>query len=108
MNQAFIYFCIEHGLLHHLFVPHTPQQNGVAKRKDRTLWEMENCMIQSWDMQYSFQAKEINYANYIQNWMSHKALQHLTPKEAWTHVKSDVSTFYIFSSKAWAFILDTQ
>jgi hypothetical protein len=28
-------------------VPYTPQQNGVAERKNRSLKEMENCMLQS-------------------------------------------------------------
>ena len=56
----------------------------------------------------SFLVEAINFANYIQNRMPHKALRHMTPKEAWTHVKPDVSTFYIFSSEAWAFILDAQ
>ena len=32
----------------------------------------------------------------------------MTPKEAWTHVKPDVSTFCIFGSEAWAFIPDAQ
>ena len=40
--------------------------------------------------------------------MPHKALQHLDPKEAWTHVKPDVSKFHIFGSEAWAFIPDAQ
>ena len=34
--------------------------------------------------------------------------RHKTPKEAWTHVKPDVSTFCIFSNEAWAFIPDAQ
>ena len=40
--------------------------------------------------------------------MPNKAFQHLTPKEVWTHVKPDVSTFHFFGSEAWAFILDAQ
>ena len=45
VNQAFRDFYSENGLLHQLSVPYTPQQNGVAERKNRTLWEMANCMI---------------------------------------------------------------
>ena len=32
----------------------------------------------------------------------------MSPKEALTHVKPDVSTFYVFGSEAWAFILDAS
>ena len=74
VNQSFKDFCTEHGLLHQFTVPHTPQQNGVAERKNRTLREMANCMIQSQAMSSSFWANAINCANYIQNQMPHKAL----------------------------------
>ena len=59
-------------------------------------------------MSSSFWAEAINCANHIQNRMRHKALRHMTPKEAWTHVKPDVSTFHIFGSKACTFIPHAQ
>ena len=65
-------------------------------------------MIHSRTMSSLFWAKAINCANYILNMMPHKALQHLTPKEDWTHVKPNVSIFYIFGSEVWAFIPDAQ
>jgi len=40
---------------------------GVAKRKNMTLKEMANCMIQSKNMASSFWAEAVNCANYIQN-----------------------------------------
>ena len=40
--------------------------------------------------------------------MPRKKLQQMTPEEAWTHVKPNVSTFHIFGSEAWAFIPDAQ
>ena len=59
-------------------------------------------------MSSSFWVEVINCANYIYNQMPHKELQHMTPEEAWTHVKPDVSTFHIFGSEALAFIPDAQ
>ncbi|XP_076386031.1 uncharacterized protein LOC143264125 isoform X3 [Megachile rotundata] len=32
----------ENGIKRRLTAPHTPQQNGIAERKNRTLIEMEN------------------------------------------------------------------
>lgn len=61
-------------------------------------------MIQSKNMEPTFWVEAINCANYIQNWMPHKALQGITPEEAWTHVKLDVSFFRVFVSPAWALI----
>ena len=71
VNQAFQNFCSEHGLQHQFSVPYTPQKNGVAERKNRTLREMANCMIQSRSMDSSFWAEAVNCANYIQNQMPH-------------------------------------
>ena len=61
-------------------------------------------MIQSKNLPSSFWAKAANFANYIQNQMPHKAVLHVTPKEAWSHVKHDVSTFRVFDSATWALI----
>ena len=33
-------FCKEHGIVHHYTLPYTPQQNGVAERRNRTLMDM--------------------------------------------------------------------
>ncbi|KAL4295260.1 hypothetical protein GQ457_12G032180 [Hibiscus cannabinus] len=38
-------FCKEHGIIHQLTVRYTPQQNGVAKRKNRTILDMARSMV---------------------------------------------------------------
>jgi transposase InsO family protein len=37
--------CIDEGIQLQHTVPYTPQQNSVAERKNRSLKEMENCML---------------------------------------------------------------
>eukprot|EP00253_Pinus_taeda_P031289 PITA_31289 len=70
-------------------VPYTPQQNGVAGRKNRTLKEMANCMLQSKGLSLSFWAEAINCANYIINRTPTKVLKNITPEEAWSSIKPD-------------------
>ena len=49
-----------------------------------------------------FWAEDKKYASYIQNRVPHKNLDGMTPFEAWTGHKPDVTHFRIFGSKAWA------
>ena len=69
---------------------------------------MAKCMIQSRSMDLCFWAEVVNCTNYVQNRMPHKAVQHMTPEEAWSHVKPDVSSFQVFGSEAWEFVPDAQ
>eukprot|EP00253_Pinus_taeda_P035879 PITA_35879 len=89
-------------------VPYTPQQNGVAERKNRTLKEMANCMLQSKELSLNYWAEAVNCANYILNRTPTKALKNITPEEAWSSIKPDVSHFHVFGSEAWAHIPDEK
>jgi hypothetical protein len=89
-------------------VSYTPQQNGVTKRKNHTLKEMDNCMIQSKGLSLHYWTEAINYANYIVNHTLTKALKLITLEEAWSKIKENVSHFHVFGSVAWDHILDEK
>eukprot|EP00253_Pinus_taeda_P003836 PITA_03836 len=89
-------------------VPYTPQQNGVSERKNRTLKEMANCMLQSKELSLNYWAEAINCANYILNRTPTKALKNITPEKAWSSIKPNVSHFRVFGSEAWAHIPDEK
>ena len=83
-------------------IPYTPHQNGVAKRKNGSLKEMATCMMEAKTLPPKYWAEAINYAAYIQNRVPHKQLDGMTPFEAWSGHKPDVTHFRIFGSRAWA------
>lgn len=45
INQEFDTFLRNNGIERRLTVTHTPEQNGVAERKNRTLVEMARCLM---------------------------------------------------------------
>jgi hypothetical protein len=83
-------------------VPYTPQQNGVAKRKNRSLKEMASCMLHAKSLPERLWDEELNCVTYIQNRSPHKSVKDNTPYDAWSSLKPEVTHFCIFSSRAWA------
>jgi transposase InsO family protein len=44
-SNEFDLFCMEHGIIHERTPPYSPQSNGVAKRKNYTLTDLVNSML---------------------------------------------------------------
>ncbi|GJY69565.1 putative ribonuclease H-like domain-containing protein [Tanacetum coccineum] len=63
MNQ----FCEMKGILRQFSVSRTPQQNGVAKRRNMTLIEAARTMLSDSKLPTTFWAEAINTACYVQN-----------------------------------------
>jgi len=108
VNKKFIKFCTKNGIQMQHVITYTPQQNGVDEKKNHTLKEMVNCMLQSKGISLNFWVEEINYENYIIDHTPTKVLKNITPEEAWSSIKPDVSHFHVFGSEAWAHIPDEQ
>ena len=72
---------------------YTLEKSGVVERRNHTLKEMDNCMLQSKGVNLCFWAEAINCANYIVNHTPTKVLKNITPEEAWSSIKPDVSHF---------------
>jgi hypothetical protein len=108
VNNNFTSYCTTQGIQMQHIVPYTPQQNGFAERKNCTLKEMANCMIQSKGLSLKYWAEDIKCANYIVNHTPTKALKNITSETAWTKIKPDVSHFRVCGSIAWAHIPDEK
>lgn len=53
-SNDFEEFCKKHGIVRHKTVRHTPQQNGITERMNRTLIEKVRCMLFSSNMSKHF------------------------------------------------------
>ena len=59
-------------------VPYNPQQNGVAKRKNRSMLEAVRAMLYGQDMPHYLWAEACSTIVYIQNSIPHKAIGKMT------------------------------
>lgn len=72
-------FFLDHGLIHQTTCPDTPQQNGVAGRKNRTLLEITRALMFEAHMPARFWPEAIAIATYLTNRLPTKSLDFKTP-----------------------------
>ena len=91
MSNAFIKFLVDYGIAKETSTPYPPQQNGVAERANRTIVEMARNMIYVQKLDRSFWAEAVVNAVYTRNRCPTRALERMTPEEAWSGRKPSVA-----------------
>lgn len=107
MSVEFIKFLDQEGIRYQRTAPYSPQQNGVAERKNRTLIEMARCMILEAELENKFWGEAVVMANYIQNRLPAKDIVR-TPFENWYGTKPNLDFFKRFGSKCYVHIPDEK
>ncbi|XP_073219704.1 uncharacterized protein [Cicer arietinum] len=109
-------FCDELGAERQLTVSYSPQQNGVYERKNRHVLEMARCMIFEKKLPKSFWAEAVNTADgthgskkfwkpvYLQNRLPTRAVEGMTPIEAWGGIKTSIKHLRVFGSLCYTHI----
>ena len=72
----------ENGIIHEVIAPRTPEQDGIAERKNRTLKDMMNSMLISSGLPTNMWGEAILYACHVFNRVPHKKIRK-TPYELW-------------------------
>jgi transposase InsO family protein len=80
-NASLNQFCLEHGVDQQFSAPCVPQQNGVMKRKNRTLIEMARTMLNEHRTPMHFWADAISIVCYISNRIFLRSILHLSSSE---------------------------
>nr|GEU47195.1 putative ribonuclease H-like domain-containing protein [Tanacetum cinerariifolium] len=80
-NSDLNQFCGLKGIKREFSVPRTPQQNGIAERKNRTLIEAARTMLADSIPPIPFWAEAVNTACYVQNRVLVTKPHHKTPYE---------------------------
>ncbi|XP_020263269.1 uncharacterized protein LOC109839251 [Asparagus officinalis] len=77
-------YCSNLGIEMQTTCPYTPQQNGVVERKNRTIVEMAKSLLHEKNLPYKFWGESVNIAVYILNRYPTRALEDMTPFEAFS------------------------
>ncbi|GJX19880.1 putative ribonuclease H-like domain-containing protein [Tanacetum coccineum] len=80
-------FCREKGIKREYSVARTPQQNGVAERKNRTLIEAARTMLADSKLPTTFWAEAVSTACYVQNRVLIVKPHNKTPYELFRGIK---------------------
>ncbi|KAM5572540.1 hypothetical protein ABKV19_012545 [Rosa sericea] len=103
-SKAFHNFLDSKGILHHITCPYTPQQNGVAERKNRHIVETAISLLSTAGLPKLFWFHSVAHSCYLINRMPCKSLNMISPYELVFHKVPDISQLKIFGSSCYPFL----
>jgi len=74
------------------------QQNGMVKRKNKSILNVTKSLLKTKKMPKEFWAETVDCAIYLSNRCPTKNLNDMTPQEAWSGRKPNVSHLKVFGS----------
>jgi hypothetical protein len=98
-NYTLNEFLSDEGIHHQYSAAYTPQQNGVAERKNRTLMDIARSMLAEFNSPYNFWAEAISTACHSSNWLFLRKGLNKTPYEILTGSKPNISYYRVFGCK---------
>jgi len=107
-STEFIEFCTVNGIHRQLTASYTPQQNGVAERKNRTIMNMVRSLLTSRRVPKTFWPEAVNWAAHILNRSPTLAIRNKTPEESWSGTKPSVTHFRVFGCLSYAHVPDNK
>ncbi|RDY06156.1 hypothetical protein CR513_09902, partial [Mucuna pruriens] len=107
-SHDFHSYCDKEGIIQEVTAPYTPQHNGKAIRRNRTLMNMIQCMLKDKNMPKQFWGEVVSTAAYILNRSPTKSLNDVIPEEVWTGRKLTISHFRIFGSLCFKHVPDER
>ncbi|KAM1099314.1 hypothetical protein TB2_005809 [Malus domestica] len=107
-SAEFDQFCEKEGLQRQFTLAYTPQQNGVVERKNRTVIEMAKYMLHEKRMPYFLWAEAVHTFVYILNRCPTKALNNITPFEAYSGRKPGIAHLRVFGSLCYVHVPSEQ
>ena len=88
--KIFDEFCEEHGIIHERTPPYSPESNGIAERKNRTLTDLVNSMLDTAGLSKAWWGEALLTSCHVLNRVPNKNKDQ-TPYEMWIGRKPSLS-----------------
>jgi hypothetical protein len=95
-SKEFVSFCKSVGVRRELTIPHNPQQNGVAERKNISIEETVKALMNNQGLSMYLWGEATMRTIYVQNKSPHRILKDMNPEEAFLEKKTNVEHLRIF------------
>ena len=103
-SKDFFEFCLSQGISREMPPPYTPERNGVAERRNRSLLDITRCLLIDKELPGHLWAEAVKAAGDILNLRSTKRHPDRTPNELFQGKKPSISHLRVFGSSAFAHI----
>jgi hypothetical protein len=89
-SNEFDLFCEEHGIIHERTPPYSPESNGIAEKKNRTLTDLVNAMLDTAGLPKAWWREALLTSNHVLNRVPNRN-KDKTPYEIWIGRKPSLS-----------------
>ena len=104
LSDEFSKLCKESGIKRELTQAHTPQQNGVSERRNRTIVERAHSMSSDCRLPTYLWSEAISHAQYLINRSPTRANRGSTPEAKYTGKIPNISNLRIFGCVAYVHV----
>ena len=108
VNKDLIGWCHTKGIELQTTAPHTPEQNGIVERWNRTVVKLSRAMLIAHQLPSELWPEAMIYATYIQNHVFTCAVPNMTPYQKWTGNKPDISHIHEFGRAVWILVTESK
>lgn len=106
MSKDFNVLCEKEMITHEVVPPYTPNKNGNADRKNRTIMNIVRSMLRGKHLPNELLGEDVSATTYILNRCSTNKIEGITPAEYWYGVKPKLSHMKLFGSIAHRYVSD--
>ncbi len=107
-SKEFNEYLKEHGIQRKYSCSYSPQQNGVAERKNRHIAEITHAMLNEKNLPNYFWAEAVAIVVYIMNQTPTSVVHGMTPEEKFTSKKPNVSHLKVFGCITYVHVPDEK